>query len=247
MFPFVRTAPVRTFRKESRGCADLVVASLDPYWDFGKEAIAALCAALPAPRFSPGQHGLTVSVATQAGLLDLACTRVSPGELRFAREYLSYGRAGNLMRPVARQSGFVLRYTGLFVSADGSEALVSRDFDAVMEFLGYRITPWRRGFDTQDELFCFLGGHDLFETRPFAPHAVIPPSQGLRTTYGEAFAGWLEDRALVFCPDSRAAEALRSSALARACDAFPGFARRRGLHEALSTGTPARAQPPEPA
>lgn len=242
-FPFVRGTLARTFRKASSGRAEMVVASLDPDWDFEKGVSDALGAALPVRHLCPGEASLAVSLAIGTDVFDLVCTHVSPGQMHFASEYLSYGRAGDLMGPVARQCGFVLRHTGLFVVTDGQEeGLVSRDFQSVAGFLGYRAALWRRGFDTRSELFGYLSCHVLFGAGPFAGDPGAPFLPEPRISQEDPFTRWLADHAITFCPNSAAAEALRRSALARACSAFPGFARRRGLHEGLCGGMPAQAQ-----
>lgn len=99
-------------------------------------------------------------------------------EFECSVDYFSYGDAGGILGQVAKNLGLKLGQKGLTIFVNDAEiadrklgsVTLSRDYNAILPYLGYDAAVWRSGFRTETDLFQFLS------SSPYASRDLWEPS-----------------------------------------------------------------------
>lgn len=115
-----------------------------------------------------------------------------PQDYQFTRNYFSYNDLGNLIGRVAAAYGYKFGFDGLFKKTllDNNnrilelsypitkhnmlpynhkiETLLTKDYDEALEFLGFDVDRYHKGFSSKQEIFEFVSSSTFFDPSYFA-------------------------------------------------------------------------------
>jgi hypothetical protein len=102
--------------------------------------------------------------------IDLIC--MSSQNFDTACAYYAYNDLGNFLGRIAHKMGFSLGHEGLkiYYKADNyqfAELIISKDFGAILRFLGYDSDRYFQGFDTLEEIFAYVSSSPYFNADIF--------------------------------------------------------------------------------
>lgn len=237
-------APVvmRRLRRTLPGATMEVIRSYDDKPDFGDMDVIAQSDTLPGDAvdrlihaFSPRAHisnGPVFSFDFDRFQVDLI--RYPAPVYGFARHYFSYNDLGNLVGRIAHGMGFVFGHAGLLYPLRDPEndsrlidrIVVTRKFDAALNFLGYSPEVYDRGFPTLEHVFAFAASTPHFDPALFvlADRSHRARTRDRKRPSYRAFIQWLQDdRARTGCL-TQSRDERSSLALRRARTLFPQFA-----------------------
>lgn len=85
----------------------------------------------------------------------------------YALGYFSFNDLGNLVGRTAHRAGLVHRHDGLYYYLREGDYLfrdivLTQDYDEALAFLGYAPQRFREGFETLEDIFCYVAGSAFF-------------------------------------------------------------------------------------
>ena len=208
-----RVAAIPAYRaKPDFGDLDLLVSAPDEGWGIDKPVQELLSRTFSPTRFEPNGPVLSFDTETGQGRFQVDLIRIGWADFDFALNYYSFNDTGNLLGRVTRKMGFKLGFTGLYkvLRTPGNEAhwvkdvRVSRDWSAVLSFMGYDPDAWRAGFETREDIFRFVVSGRYFDPGSFPLESRSHANRvrdRKRPTY-MAFLRWLDGRSFAPGPDA---------------------------------------------
>ena len=185
------------------------------------------------------RNGTVVSLGLPQGkaLVQVDLIQVPAADYEFAKNYFGFNDLGNLLGRVAHKAGFKMGHLGLrYVLRDDEdsshvlqELVVTRDWDAALELLGYEAARYRAGqrggFQTLEDLFKYVisspyAYKDMYLLENMS-HAARTRDRK-RPTY-KAFLQWLERDELAMPEAWENVELVRTTLLQTALERFPDF------------------------
>lgn len=146
----------------------------------------------PDPSVVPTSSMISLAVPLESGgrvQVDLIWVREA--EMDYAQNYYNWNDLSNLIGVIGKKMGLKFGHKGLTMPVAygdryAGEVLISRDFGASLEFLGYDSQRWAQGFDNLPQIFEFASSSRLFDPdlflREFRNHSARAKERN-RTTY----------------------------------------------------------------
>lgn len=144
----------------------------------------------------------------------------------FALNYFNWNDLGNLLGRIAHKMGFKLCFDGLkYVMRDGDykvgELVVTTNFYAALDFLGYDYERFREGFGTLEEIFMYVasGDHFIKDAYPLEHRSHKARTRDAKRLSYQKMLGWVEETQPEdgFCPPDPPSD------LGQAFYVFPDF------------------------
>ncbi|KAL0029322.1 hypothetical protein WJX79_010220 [Trebouxia sp. C0005] len=93
---------------------------------------------------------------------------VSEELMELARFFYGYGDTGIIFGMFTRNIGLKFGMQGLTLKCETYKIKLSHDLKAILQFLGLSHDCWRQGFQTQEEMFCFIQSSKYFRPSFFS-------------------------------------------------------------------------------
>jgi hypothetical protein len=173
LYPDNHIQAIESYRsKETFGDLDILIEStgFDPFK--AADILSAVQVVRNGPVTSIGLRINPNIVSNEKNVFQVDFIAIDKESFDYAKNYFAHNDQGNLVGRLFHATGLAHRHDGLYhYFRDGDykfkETLLTKDYEKALEFMGYDSDKFKRGFDTLDDMFKFVGSSKFFNKSIF--------------------------------------------------------------------------------